>query len=227
VNHTTKAAPEPARDPGNPPFDEAAPESVSATGPRATTSVILRDLLKHAPGEAVTVGWLMESLGERSFGIVLLLLGLIGSFPGASVPAGIIILIPAVQMILGRHGPVLPHVLSARTFPRQRLAVMLSRIVPPLRFLERFIRPRWRGPFQMTKRVVGVTILLLAALLFAPVPLSNVLPGLTIVLLSFAYLEEDGVLLGIALLLAAVLLMIGAGAVWEAMSAAGWVGHLF
>src|SRR5208283_5066088 len=101
-----------------------------------------------------------------------------------------------------RLGPVLPHVLTARTFPRQRLATMLNRVVPPLRFLERFIRPRWRGPFQMTKRVVGFATLLLAVLLFAPVPLSNVAPGLVIVLLSFAYLEEDGGLLAIAMILA-------------------------
>jgi len=205
-------------------FDEAVPKRNRSANSRAPTSTILRDLLLHAPGEVVTVGWLMESLGDRSFGVVLLLLGLIGSFPGASVPAGIIILLLAVQMMLGRQGPMLPNVLMVRTFPRQRLAAMLARVVPPLRFLERFIRPRWRGPFQMTKRVVGVATLLLAALLFAPVPLSNTPPGLVIVLLSFAYLEEDGVLLLIALALAAVLLLIGAGAVWGALSAAGWAG---
>jgi hypothetical protein len=48
-----------------------------------------------------------------------------------------------------------------------------------------------------------------------------------LVLLSFAYLEEDGVLLCIALTIALGLLLIAAGAVWQAMSAAGWVGGLF
>ena len=193
-------------------------------GTRAPTSAILTDLLLHAPGDAVALGWLLGSLGDRSFGILLLLLGAIGSFPGGSVPAGIVILFPAGQMILGRHGPILPGFLAARAFPRQRLGAALRRIVPPLRFLERFIRPRWRGPFQTTKRVVGFVTLILAAMLFAPVPLSNVPPGLVIVLLSFAYLEEDGLLLTLALVLAAILMLVGAGAVWGALSAAGWLG---
>jgi hypothetical protein len=66
---------------------------------------------------------------------------------------------------------------------------MLNRAVPVLRYLERFIRPRWQTPFEMTKRVVGGAIVLVGTLLFAPIPLSNVPPALVILLLSFAYLE--------------------------------------
>ena len=73
----------------------------------------------------------------------------------------------------------------------------------------------------MTKRVVGGAILLVD---FVPLPLSNVPPALVIILLSFAYLEEDGVLLRIALAAALVVLMIAAGTTWQAISAAGWVG---
>jgi hypothetical protein len=66
--------------------------------------------------------------------------------------------------------------------------------------LERFIRARWQTPFEATKRVVGGAVLLIA-LLFVPIPLSNVPPALTIVLLAFAYLEEDGALLCATLLI--------------------------
>ena len=69
---------------------------------------------------------------------------------------------------------------------------MLVRIIPALRYLERFIRPRWPTPFEITKRVVGVVVLLLGVCLLAPIPLSNLPVSLTIVLVAFAYLEEDG-----------------------------------
>jgi hypothetical protein len=98
--------------------------------------------------------------------------------------------------------------------------------VPVLRAVERFIRPRWPTPFQMTKRVVGSVILLLAASLLAPVPLSNIPPALVIGLIAFAYLEEDGVLLSAALALALVMLSIASVAAWEALSATGWVPGL-
>jgi hypothetical protein len=63
--------------------------------------------------------------------------------------------------------------------------------------------------------------MLVGTLLFSPLPLSNVPPALVIILLSFAYLEEDGVLLCIALATALVVFMIAAGTIWQAISAAG------
>jgi hypothetical protein len=190
---------------------------------RAPTSTILRDLLRDAPAETVTLGWLMGGLGNRSFGIVLLLLGLLAALPGASVIAGLVIMVLAGQMLLARRAPVLPRFVTGIRFRTERLGRMLGRAVPPLRFLERFIRPRWQTPPETTKRVVGAAILLTGMLLFAPIPLSNVLPGLAIALMSLAYLEEDGALLCVALAIAAILLLTGAGAIWQALSAAGWV----
>jgi len=53
--------------------------------PRIPTSNVLRDLLHHAPAETITLAWLIDRLGERSFGLMLLLLGLMATLPGASV----------------------------------------------------------------------------------------------------------------------------------------------
>ena len=47
-------------------------------------------------------------------------------------------------------------------------------------------------------------MVLSATLVFIPIPLSNVVPTLVIALISLAYLEEDGVLLSIALLAAVI-----------------------
>ena len=95
-----------------------------------------------------------------------------------------------------------------------------------LRAGERFIRPRWPTPFQMTKRVVGSVILLLAVSLLAPIPLSNIPPALVIGSIAFAYLEEDGLLLAVALAGSLLMLAVAAVAVWEAASATGWVPGL-
>ena len=89
--------------------------------------------------------------------------------------------------------------------------------------MERFVRPRWATPFEVTKRVVGGIVLLLGASLLAPVPLSNVPPALAIALIAFAYLEEDGVLLCAALAAALIMLAVAAVVAWETISATGWV----
>jgi len=190
---------------------------------RAPTSVVLDGLLGHQAAEQVTLGWLLDGLGDRSFGVMLLLLALLGLLPGVSAVAGALLTIPAFQMVLARPGPVLPRRVATRRFEAERLARLVRRVVPVLRFLERFIRPRWATPGEATKRAVGGTVLLLAASLLAPVPLSNIPPALAIVLIAFAYLEEDGMLLAIALSAALVLLGAAALAAWEAVSVTGWV----
>ena len=190
---------------------------------RAPTSVVLDGIFGPEARERVTLGRLLDSLGDRSFGVVLLLLALLGLLPGVSAVAGLLLTVPAFQMVLGRPVPVLPRRVAAHRFEAERLARVVRRVVPVLRWLERFIRPRWATPFETTKRAVGGVVLLLAASLLVPVPLSNVPPALAIVLIAFAYLEEDGMLLAIALAAALVLLGAAALAAWEAVSATGWV----
>jgi hypothetical protein len=73
---------------------------------------------------------------------------------------------------------------------------------------------------------VGGVVLLLAASLLAPVPLSNVPPALATGLIAVAYLEEDGALLGLALAAALAMLAVAAVAAWEALGAAGRVPGL-
>ncbi len=149
----------------------------------------------------------------RSFGIVLLLLGILGLLPVVSPVAGIMLTIPAFQMIRADAAPVFPRRIAQRAFPADKLASLVLRITPTLRYLERFVKPRWATPLKTTKRIVGVIVLLLGLGLLAPFPLSNVPVSLTIVLVAFAYLEEDGILLTAALAIAVALLLVGGAAV--------------
>ena len=141
---------------------------------RIPASEVLRDLLLDAPAETVSVGWLMDSLEERSFGIVILLFSLLALVPGVSGIIGVLIAIPAVQMILARTAPVFPRFISRRHVSRQRLARLIGRVEPVLLRLERVIRPRWITPIQATKRAVGAILLLPGGLLLVPIPFSNV-----------------------------------------------------
>ncbi|MFH5927171.1 exopolysaccharide biosynthesis protein [Roseomonas xinghualingensis] len=192
-----------------------------ARGPHIPTSRLLERLAAEAPDE-VTLAWLLAQLEERSFGIVLLLLGLLGVLPAVSVGAGLLLVISAFQMILGHPAPVFPHRLAERPFATARLRRPLARLILVLRALERVIHPRWPIPFQATKRAVGGAVLLLGAGLFVPVPLSNIPVGLTVILVAFAYLEEDGVLLALAGMLVLALLTAALAALWGTVATAAW-----
>jgi hypothetical protein len=94
--------------------------------------------------------------------------------------------------------------------------------------LEWSIHPRWPTPFEATKRLVGTVVVILnTTLVFTPIPLSNVVPALVIALIALAYLEEDGLLLPIALLAAVLVVAIEFMAVWETVLGAKWVTGLW
>src|SRR5690242_2496274 len=105
------------------------------------TSAVLDGLFDVAPAEHVTLEWLMRGLGDRSFGIVLLLLALLGALPGVSVVAGLLLLVPAYQMLRARPGPVFPRAVTARPIAAPRLARLVRRVVPMLRALECVVHP--------------------------------------------------------------------------------------
>ena len=181
---------------------------------RVPTSVILQGLLREARDEDVTLGWIIDHLRERSFGIVLLIIALVGLVPGLASIVGILLALPAIQMIRAHPGPVLPRFIATRRISRPRLARLVDRVVPVLRRMEKFVHPRWVTPFEATKQVIGFVILMLCATLLAPIPFSGVVPTLVIMLLAFAFLEEDGILLSIALVAAAISIVITIATVW-------------
>jgi hypothetical protein len=190
------------------------------------TSLVLQELLDEAPADHFTLDWLIGSLPERSFGIVMLLLAVLAMVPVGSIVPGLLLAILAAQMTVGRQGPAFPRRVALHPLPTRHLVRMGRQSIQVLRQLERVIRPRWPTPFGATKRVIGIVVFLLTALiLLAPLPLTNVPPAAVIALISLAYIEEDGVLLGIALTAALILLAIAAAAVWGAVDSAIWIGR--
>jgi hypothetical protein len=147
--------------------------------------------------------------------------------PGASIVAGLLMLAPAIQMLAGRHRPRFPARLAGRPIGSAALAGVLRRLLPGLRRLEGVVRPRWSTPVGATQRGVGGVVVLLALSLLLPVPLSNLLPAAIIVLIAFAYIEEDGLLLAAGCGLGVLALLVGSALLWRSLSAAGgWAGVL-
>jgi hypothetical protein len=191
-------------------------------------SVVLQRLHDEVPPDHFTLGWLMDSLQKRSFGIITLLLALVAVAPGISIVAGMLLMFPAFQMMAGKPTPVFPRRVAERSLPTRHLAALVQRCLPGLRYLEKVIHPRWQTPLGPTKRIVGIVIALLSATLVAsPIPFSNIVPASVVALISIAYLEEDGLLLSIALLAAVIALAVATMAVWETVVGAKWIVGLW
>jgi len=203
---------------------ETKPQKPIDAGRFICVSAVLQQLHDEAPTDHFTLGWLLGRLHKHSFGIIMLLLAVIAMAPGICLIAGLLLMVPAFQMIAGHSAPVFPRRISARPLPTRHLARLIRRAVPVLRYVEKMAHPRWPTPHQATKRLVGTIVVIQnTTLLFAPIPLFNVVPALVIALISLAYLEEDGLLLSIALLATVVVLAVVLASVWEMVLGAKWI----
>ncbi|QOZ25659.1 exopolysaccharide biosynthesis protein [Bradyrhizobium sp. CCBAU 51753] len=190
------------------------------------TSQILADLVAKAPDGPVDLEWLLGNLDKRSFGLLLLLLGLLVIIPGIATIATLALLFPAVEMMLGRRAPSFPRVISKRQFDFKRFKRFTIAVSPMLQAIERISRPRWDARHDVIDRLVGLVVFLLAFSAGWPLPLVNVIPGMVVVLIAVAYLQEDGLLLAVAMA-AALLCLLGLGfTLWASASAVmEWMAH--
>ena len=187
-------------------------------------SVIMQRLHDEAPEGHFTLDWLMSSLHKQSFGLIMLVLAVVAAAPGICVVGGLLLLISAFQMIAGRPAPDFPRWISARSLPTRHLGAIVKRAIPMLDILRTsFIRDA--TPPEATKRVVGIVVMMLSTrLILTPIPLSNILPALLIALISLAYIEEDGLMLSIFLLVGFVVIAVDLAIVWEIVHGAEWIG---
>ena len=85
------------------------------------SSRMLEDLLHQAPPECFSLGWLILTLHQRSFGIVLLFLGVLATTPiGSTIPA-LMLAGVALQMIPGRRELVFPQFITTLSLPTHYL----------------------------------------------------------------------------------------------------------
>ncbi|WP_245335068.1 exopolysaccharide biosynthesis protein [Bradyrhizobium mercantei] len=189
------------------------------------TSQLLEELVAQAPDGPVDLEWLLSNLDKRSFGLLLLLLGLLVIIPGVATIATLALLFPAVEMMLGHSAPSFPQFVSKRQFDFKRFKRFTVRVRPMLQAIERLSRPRWDARRDVIDRLVGLVVFLLAFSAGWPLPLVNVIPGVVVVLIAIAYLQEDGLLLTIAMA-AALICLLGLGwTLWASFGAVmGWMG---
>jgi len=197
-----------------------APDEIpTGTRQRAPSSRVLVQVIDQAPPDYFTVGWLTSTLQRRSFGFIMLFLGLLATIPVGSTLPGLMLAAMAVQWVGGRSEPVFPEFIRARRFRTSHLRRLGGRTVHLLTYFEKTVHPRGPMIFEAMKPVVGVVVLMLTAvLLLTPVPLSNVAPAIVIALISLAYVEHGGLLLCISLIATIILIVIASAAIWGAIA---------
>ncbi len=171
----------------------------------ATSLEELLDQIDEArDGEAsVSLDQILDAVGRRSFGPLLVVAGLIvlapviGDIPGMSTIMGVFVAMVAVQIVLGRDHVWLPQWMLQRSVQSSRLAKPISWLRKPARWIDGLTRPRLQALVGgMASRVVAGICLGVAAVmpLMEVVPFSANAAGLVLVVFGLALIASDGLM---------------------------------
>lgn len=170
------------------------------------------DTLEASLGDdRVTVGDVVDNLGQASFASIMLVFSLVAASPASAIPGltalvAMIVLTLVVQMMLGRESLWLPDLVTRKGMDSAKVKKGIAWVRKPVAWVEKLLKPRLT--FLLRTPWLWLPMVLIAGLtLFMPfmelVPTSGSIASAVIALFAASLLTRDGVLtcLSLALLL--------------------------
>ena len=169
---------------------------------------LLDELEVSAKGRPkVSVEEIMDAIGRRSFGPLLLLAGLLGMTPVAAVPGApsviaLIVLLVSSQMLIGRDSFWLPGPLLRAKIAADKLQNTVKVARKPARIVDRLVKPRLQVLTRpMADRAVAAACVLLAMMTppLELLPFVAFLPAAAVATFGLGLVARDGLLVLIGL----------------------------
>ncbi len=165
--------------------------------------------------EAVTINAVMDAIGRRSFGPILLAVGLILASPLSGVPglptlAAILVLLIAVQLLMQRDHFWLPGWILERSIAASRIQRAMKALKTPARPIDKLLRPRlpWLTHARGSKAMAGVCILIVAVVPpLELMPFGGSIAGAVLAIFGLSLCTGDGLLALFAYALTGVMVL--------------------
>ncbi|MSR15707.1 MAG: exopolysaccharide biosynthesis protein [Gammaproteobacteria bacterium] len=177
-------------------------------------SAALRSVRDSIQGEYITLGQLLELVGEQGLLLFVMLLMvpflLPVSIPGVSTLFSTVVIFVGLGVVLNRI-PWFPVRLLESKITTASLLPALDKGDALMQRIDRIIQPRFLALSQSaaSNRLHGVMLIVAGVLLLFPlgfVPFSNTFPGLAVLLLAAGIAQRDGIfiVLGYAMIVVTI-----------------------
>jgi len=183
---------------------------------------ILQQIHQNAEQPCLSIGEIVEAFEGRGYGPLLMAAGLIimlppGWIPGVPSIMALVVLLIAIQMLIGLKAPWLPSFLANRSVEKQQFIDGFACIKPYTQRIDQVLHPRMTYLFNgLSQRGVATACIVMACSIppLELIPLAALIPAFAITLLGLSLSVRDGYLMiaaGIVLLLGGLWLMSGGG----------------
>jgi hypothetical protein len=172
----------------------ASPQSPQQDDVSQNVTRLLRRLSDDGGEAGLTLDEIRDRLDERAYGLLILLLSIPCLVPGLyGVPqvVGVVILILAGQMLVGREEPWLPRWFLNLRAKGSWLKAMAEFAESKLGWIDRLSRPRLRRFAAGPGEKLAAVFMILATLTIV-LPMTNTIPSVALALLSVGLIQRDG-----------------------------------
>lgn len=155
---------------------------------------LLRRLAEDGGDAGLTLREIRDRLDERAYGLLILLLSIPCLVPGLyGVPqvVGLVIILLAVQMLVGRQEPWLPRWVLNLRCKGAWLKAMADFAESKLDWVDRLSRPRLTRFADGPGEKLAAVFMILATVTIV-LPLTNTVPSVALALLSVGLIQRDG-----------------------------------
>jgi len=168
---------------------------------------VIDQLIEKTDGTKVTLQELIDAVGSRSYGPLLLLPAMLVVFPTGAIPGmplfvAIIIILIAGQMVVSRSRPWLPRKLLSYEFPRQRMVDHLEKAKRWVKPIDAVTSRRWTALTSGPVVIVVAMICIGLAVLMIPlgvIPVAVAMPGAAVAFFACGLTARDGLVIAIGL----------------------------
>jgi hypothetical protein len=176
------------------------------------TTQVLEDVVKNSSADRISINDIVDAMEGVGFGLTMMIFAFGVIIPMPPPIPGIIsipLVIFSLQMMAGYTSPKLPKRFSKISIKRKLLATLVQKSAPYIRIVERVLRQRLIFMTTMkAERVIGFFTFLFSGFVLLPMPLSNFLPGLGVLIISFGLLGKDGLLVLLGIIVGLVGMMV-------------------
>ena len=169
-------------------------------------SEILELFIATHQEEEITIRAMVKAFGERAFGFLTLIFALICivplPIPGIHMLLSIPLFYLSAQQMIGRKEVWFPDKILDYKIPRKAFEDMSHKAMPWIVKVENISKPRLEF---LTHRFwfcfFGAVMFYITAFISIPLPLTNLIPAVGIVLMALGILNRDGItlLIGVAI----------------------------
>lgn len=152
--------------------------------------------------DRVALQRVVDAIGRRSFGPLLLVAGLLAvsplsGIPGVATSVGMLVMIIAVQLLMGRESFWLPQWLLNRSISKRHFDFAVRFLHEPARVADRHFRPRLEVLTRHGGLYIIAVVCVIVGLSTPPMeltPFAITIAGLVFSMLGLAIIAHDGLL---------------------------------